>query len=48
MAPYLYVLITNALGYLLEFAFFKGQFYDSQLSNDIEIINKNFVDVSLL
>ena len=48
MAPYLYILIFNALGYLLENACVHSQIKGIILLDAFEMVNNHFVDGSLL
>jgi len=48
LAPYLYVLAADALGYLLEVARIQGQVKGIRLTDNSEMVNNHFVDDSLL
>jgi hypothetical protein len=47
LAPYLYVLALDALGYSLEANKMQGRIYDMSLPGALEMVNKHFVDDSL-
>jgi hypothetical protein len=46
--PYLYVLIVDALGYLLEFAYLQGWLLGMSFLDGSKMVNNHFVNESLL